>query len=79
MDRATRAKIDSLLYELRSWKPGECRSSADALAARFRLDPMMVQRIAEAEGVPLPHDDDDAEVDPNQATAVMSTKDLDLG
>jgi hypothetical protein len=79
MDRATRAKIDSLLYELRSWKQGECRSTAEALAQRFHLDPMLVRRIAQAEGIGLTADDHDADVDPNQATAIMSTDDLDLG
>lgn len=78
MDRATRAKIDSLLYELRSWTKGECRSNADALAQRFHLDPMLVRRIAQAEGIALGEDDPDADVDPNQATAVMSTEDIDL-
>ena len=88
MDRTTRAKIESLLYELRSWKPGECRSTAEALAQRFHLDPMVVRRIAQDEGIALSlhapsglrgGEDDDADADPNQATAVMSTDDLDLG
>jgi hypothetical protein len=79
MDRATRAKIDSLLYELRSWKQGESRSTAEALAHRFHLDPMVVRRIAQAEGIALGTDENEADVDPNQATAVMSTDDLDLG
>jgi hypothetical protein len=78
MDRATRAKIDSLLYELRSWKQGEFRGTAEGLAQRFHLDPLVVRRIAEAEGIALCDDSDDADVDPNQATAVMSTDDLDL-
>ena len=78
MDRVTRAKIDSLLYELRGWKADERRSSAEALAQRFRLDPMLVCRIAQAEGIALEGDDDDDDVDPNQVTAIMSQDELDL-
>jgi hypothetical protein len=78
MDRATRAKIESLLYELRSWRPGECRHTADALAVRFHLDPMLVRRLAQAEGIGLEGEPDDPDADPNQATAIMSTDDLDL-
>jgi len=51
VDRATRAKVDSLLYELRSWAPGEQRFSIDELARRFCLDPFVVRRIAETEGL----------------------------
>lgn len=50
VDRATRAKVDSLLYELRSWSPGEQRYSIEELARRFHLDPFVVRRIAETEG-----------------------------
>jgi hypothetical protein len=78
MDRATRARIDSLLYELRSWKPGECRANADALAQRFHLDPMLVKRIAQDEGIPLEGEDEDDDVDPNQATQVMNSEDIEL-
>ena len=53
MDRVTRAKVDSLLYELRSWEPGEQRHSIEELAKRFRLDPFVVRRIAETEGLDI--------------------------
>jgi hypothetical protein len=42
--------VDSLLYELRSWEPGEARCSIEELAKRFHLDPFVVRRIAETEG-----------------------------
>ena len=51
MDRATKAKIDSLLYELRGHDAGEPMPSAEALAKRFHLDPMLVRRIAQSEGI----------------------------
>jgi hypothetical protein len=58
--------VDSLLYELRSWAPGELRFSIEELAKRFHLDPFVVRRIAETEGLdldpgvpePKPHADD---------------------
>lgn len=51
MDSQTKAKIDSLLYELRTWDDAEdppC--SLQDLARRFQLDPLVVQRIAQSEG-----------------------------
>jgi hypothetical protein len=57
VDRQTQAQINSLLRELREWTPGQPRLDVQALARRFRLDPMMVTRLAQAEGIPV----DDAE------------------
>lgn len=51
MDRVDKAKLESLIAEIRSWPPGEVRSDAENLARRYRLDPMIVKRVAEAEGV----------------------------
>ncbi len=53
MDRVSKAKVDSLLAELRSWPAGELRSDVESLARRFRLDPMIIRRIAQTEGVVL--------------------------
>jgi hypothetical protein len=54
VDRETKGKIDSLLYALRAWDPGEPPESVDDLAKRFQLDPLVVQRICEAEGLSWP-------------------------
>lgn len=53
MDRVEKAKLESLIAELRSWPRGELRSDADGLARRYQLDPMIVKRVAEAHGVHL--------------------------
>jgi hypothetical protein len=53
VDRVSRAKVESLIAELRSWPRGELRGDVQQLARRFQLDPMIVKRIAEAEGVVL--------------------------
>lgn len=54
VDRETKARIDSLLYELRTWVPGgEPKETLAELAKRFDLDPFVVKRIAHAEGWPL--------------------------
>lgn len=69
MDRQTKARIDSLLYELRSWDPGAPPPwTLNELAKKFQLDPMVVKRIAEAEGyilngngIPMVLPDEDTE------------------
>ncbi|MEM6992427.1 MAG: hypothetical protein AAF721_18080 [Myxococcota bacterium] len=53
VDRQTQAQIESLLHELRSWPAHEVRAGRDELARRFRLDPMIVDRLAQAEGIDL--------------------------
>lgn len=76
LDRVTRAKINSLLHEIRSWPEKRPPCDATALGRRFQLDPLIVLRVAQAEGIDLDlpgHTDD---VDPNQATAVMATDEL---
>jgi hypothetical protein len=45
--------VDSLLYEVRAWGPGRAvsRDTVDELARRFRLDPLVVHRLLESEGL----------------------------
>lgn len=80
MDRTTRAKIASMLYEVRAQPEGEALASVDELARRFRLDPMVVSRILEAEGLEV---DETAEIDPEpvgkgrRVTAVINLSELD--
>ncbi len=77
MDRVTRAKLESLIHELRSRSVSELGSLHD-VARRFQLDPLMVRRVAEGEGVTLDGADASAEPasDPNQSTQVMSLDEL---
>lgn len=72
MDRVTRAKIESLQYELRRWDAKSPKLHLEELAARFKLDPMMVASIAQAEDVELETGFEDEAADPNQTTQVMS-------
>ncbi len=75
MDRVTRAKIESLIHEIRSWSPETDGGGLETLARRFQLDPMIVARVAEAEGVTF-SDEPEVEADPNQSTQVMSLDDV---
>ncbi len=75
MDRTTRAKIDSMLYEVRNF-PERGPWDVDALARRYQTDPMVIRALLETEGVALVDDADDGEVDPNQTTQVMSQDEL---
>lgn len=74
MDRTTRAKIDSMLYEVRNF-PERGPWDVDALARRYQTDPMVIRALLETEGVALVGDAVD-EVDPNQTTQVMSQDEL---
>jgi hypothetical protein len=47
------AKIHALLEELRSWEVGELRYNVHELAARFGLEPFVIQQIAKSEGIHL--------------------------
>lgn len=87
MDRVTRAKLESLVHLLKT-SGGQGLGSVDAVARRLQLDPMIVLRVAEEQGVALegrafvPRADSAADsdaadatetaVDPNQMTQVMS-------
>lgn len=80
MDRVTRARIDSLLYEVRRFRdetpPGKTWSPEE-LGRRYCLDPMMVRALLESEGIAT-HADPETEDDPNQTTQVMNVDDLEL-
>ncbi len=69
----TRAKVDSLVHQLRTCPTGELGSIED-LARKLQLDPMIVRRIAEEQGVSLQDGSGAAsgDTDPNQSTQVMS-------
>ncbi len=72
----TRAKVDSLVHLLRTRPDGELESldGLDELARKLQLDPMIVRRIAEEQGVKVRdgHRAASRETDPNQSTQVMS-------
>ena len=74
MDRVTRARIDSLLYEVRKF-PERAPWGVDELARRYSLDPMIVRGLLESEGVPTGTDPSDAP-DPNQQTMVMNVDEI---
>lgn len=46
-------RINALLYELREWDRADPPLKTHDLARRHRLDPMIVQRLAESEDVEL--------------------------
>lgn len=71
MDRVTRAKVESLLHEIRSWKQGGTRLTLDELADRFQLDPLMIRRIAESEGVDFDAPGETIEQGVDRTTAVI--------
>lgn len=72
MDRVTRAKLDSLVHALRTCGR-EQLGSVEALARRLQLDPMIVRRVAEQQGITLGETvEPTADADPNQSTQVMS-------
>ena len=80
MDPNTKAKIDALLRELRSWDLGERRYTVQELVERFGLPPLVIRRIAGAEDADLVigevGDDGDDDVDPNAITQPLGPKDL---
>lgn len=81
MDRATRARVESLLHEVRSWPPGQIQSSVDDLARRFQLDPLMVHRLLETEGVLVEETlelegDEDVPEGGRRVTAVLSEEEI---
>ena len=84
MDRMTRAKIESMLYEVRGGETGRPEPGpwdAEALARRYQLDPMIVRVLLEAEGAGLGHpavSEGSSDADPNGATQVMSKGELGL-
>jgi hypothetical protein len=78
MDRAARAKIESLLYEVRGF-PERAPWDVDALARRYQLDPVIIRGLLETEGAAILGDEDEAGADPNGTTQLMNLDDLGLG
>lgn len=81
MDRATRAKIESLLYEVRSWAPGSPQADVEELARRYRLDPLVVQRLLESEGVEVDETleleaEEDTPDGGRRVTAILSVEEI---
>jgi hypothetical protein len=80
VDRVTRAKIESLLYEVRRAAPKVGRPQPpwdpEAIARRYQLDPMIVRALLESEGVPIVGAPDVEDSDPNGSTQVMNIDDL---
>ena len=76
MDRVTRARIDSLLYEVRRF-PDRAPWGVEELARRYALDPMIVRGLLESEGVRTDVDHAD-EPDPNQQTQVMNVDEIEV-
>lgn len=72
MPDLTREKIELLLNELRSWRPGEKRRTLWELADMFHLEVFVVERIAASEGHHLfegaPPGGADHGTDPNAST-----------
>lgn len=76
MDPSTKAKIDALLRELRSWFPNEPpRASVYDLAGRFDLDPLIVKRIGESEGWKLKNGNQKQVADPLADTQPIPVED----
>jgi hypothetical protein len=74
MDRVTKAKIESLQYALRALSPGAEPPDVNDLATKYQLDPLIVQRVAESEGVELrgtPGDGDAEASDPRSPTGIL--------
>lgn len=76
MDRVTRARIDSLLYEVRRF-PDRAPWGVEELARRYALDPMIVRGLLESEGVRTDADHAD-DPDPNQQTQVMNVDEIEV-
>ena len=78
MDRVTRARIDSLLFEVRRF-PERAPWRVHELGRRYCLDPMIVRGLLESEGVVIAADrasEPEDEPNPNQETQVMHTDEL---
>jgi hypothetical protein len=72
-----RARIDSLLYRLRAWVRGDTPVDAAELAQKYHLDPMIVKRLAETEGVQIADGGaQDDRNDPDTDTRATQTIDI---
>jgi hypothetical protein len=78
VEQGVRARIDSLVWLIRRWPRGAARAPLDDWARHFELDPLLVRRIVQAQGISLDDEaeETDEEVDPNQTTSVMRTAEL---
>lgn len=74
VDSETKAKIDGLLRELRSWELDEPRYTVWELVEIFNLPPVVIQRIAFSEGFDLAIGE--KAVDPNAITQSLEPKDV---
>ena len=71
VERQDKAKIDSLLHELRAWDPDEDPPTGlHELARRFQLDPLVVKRLAQSEGWNLNGDGVPEEVSRDDTTPI---------
>ena len=80
MDRVTRARIDSLLSEVRRF-PERAPWRVQELGRRYCLDPMIVRGLLESEKVAMVTDrasEDESDPNPNQETQVMHIEELEL-
>lgn len=82
MDGKIKSRIGELLASVREWQPGDARPDVSALARRYRLDPLIVRRLLESEGIQLDPSELDSvarsHVDPDDATLVMRIDAIDL-
>lgn len=76
VDRVTKAKVESLIAEFRAWAPGEVREGVEDLARRFRLDPMIVKRIAQNEGIDISPEPKPSLATSNSATDFIRVEDV---
>ena len=72
----THDKISALLAELRTWEPGELKSTLVQLGERFGLEVFVVDRVAKSEGLRLKVGDELDPDDPNATTLDMDPEEL---
>jgi hypothetical protein len=76
MDRATKARIDSLIFAMRGLDPGAL-VPVEELARKYGLDPLVVRRLAQSEGLPVgPEEPDRPPADPRRSTSVLDLEGL---
>jgi hypothetical protein len=77
VEQGVRARIDSLVWLIRRWPKGAARAPLDDWARHFQLDPLLVRRLVQSQGLALGEEPEGDEVDPNQTTNVMRRAELD--
>lgn len=75
MDRATKARIDSLVFALRARDRDEL-VPVEELARRYQLDPLLVHRLAQEEGLPVAELAPPDSADPRSPTGVIDVEEL---